>query len=366
MATRNEMRRASRSNGDRQRAGSTRGRAPTLTGTALGVGGVPLRYEVFGKGEPTIVCCNGVGVSTFFWKYVAEYFAGSHRVVTWDYRGHNGSGTPDAMIPANFTIEINARDAIAVLDACGVERAVFLGHSMGCQVILDVWRQYPERVAGLVPICGPFGRPLDTALGAPAVAHVLFDSLYAAVNMFPTEVQSVLRPLLRSPLPMHIARLGAINAQLAELEDMLPYFEHLSRIDMRVFFLMFGEMQKHDAGPWLERIDVPTMVVAGEHDLLTPLELSYEMAERVPQADLLVLPRGSHAGLIEHPELLNLRLEKFLRERVAAGGPPTSPVAPEKSAKKRMEKKGVDKKKPPVRKRSANAAAHRKARTIPA
>lgn len=305
---------------------------PVYTGSAAGVGGVPLHYDVFGRGEPTIVCCNGVGVSTFFWKYVVDYFSKDHRVVTWDYRGHNRSGMPDSMDPGNFTIETNARDCLAVLDDAGVDRAVFLGHSMGCQVIFDLWRQAPERVAGLVPVCGPYGRPLDTALGFPALSHALFDALYDAVNAWPDEFQAVLRPLLRSPLPLQIARMGAINGQLAAAEDMQPYFDHLSQMELRVFFLMFGEMQKHDAGPWLGRIDVPTLVVAGEHDMMTPLTLAHEMTDRIPGAELLVLPKGSHAGLIEHPDLLNLRLEKFLRERVAAAAP----------AKKRKKEKKAD------------------------
>jgi pimeloyl-ACP methyl ester carboxylesterase len=61
---------------------------------------------------------------------------------------------------------------------------------------------------------------------------------------------------------------------------------------------------------------VPTLVVAGERDLFTPRHLSLEMAQRIRGAELLEIPRGSHAALIEQPELVNLRLEKFLRERV--------------------------------------------------
>jgi len=297
-------------------------RPPVYSGTASGVGGVPLHFDVYGSGEPTIVCCNGVGVSTFFWKYVTEYFSARHRVVAWDYRGHNRSGKPADMSPANFTMEINAEDCIAVLDAAKVERAVFLGHSMGCQVIFEIWHQFPERVAGLVPICGPYGHPFDTALGMPEFSRALFAAFYAAINAYPAELQSVLRPLLRSPLPMQIARFGAINAHLAAAEDMQPYFDHLSQMELQVFFLMAGEMQRHDAGPWLERIAVPTLVVAGEHDLMTPLTLAHEMADRIADAELLVLPKGSHAGLIEHPALLNLRLEKFLRERVAIAKQP--------------------------------------------
>jgi pimeloyl-ACP methyl ester carboxylesterase len=323
---------------------------PVFTGTATGVGGVPLHYDVYGEGEPAIVCCNGVGVSTFFWKYVVDYFSATHRVVTWDYRGHNRSGLPAEMTPENFTIELNARDCLAVLDDAGVDRAVFLGHSMGCQVIFELWRQAPERVAGLVPICGPYGRPLDTAFGFPVFSHALFDTLYAAVNNFPEEFEAVLRPLLRSPLPLQIARMGAINGQLAAAEDMQPYFDHLSKMELRVFFLMSREMQNHDAGPWLEQIDAPTLVVAGEHDVMTPLALAHEMTDRIPGAELLVLPKGSHAGLIEHPELLNLRLEKFLRERV--DGKPVKAGKPKPGGKARNAK---DAKKPKPAKKPAKA-----------
>jgi pimeloyl-ACP methyl ester carboxylesterase len=79
---------------------------------------------------------------------------------------------------------------------------------------------------------------------------------------------------------------------------------------------MVRAAQEHDAGPLLSEIRAPTLVVAGERDLFTPRKLSLEMAQRIPSAELLEIPRGSHAALIEQPELINLRLEKFLRERV--------------------------------------------------
>ncbi|MDJ0865853.1 MAG: alpha/beta hydrolase [Myxococcota bacterium] len=279
--------------------------------------GVPIHYTEYGGGDPAIVCCNGVGVSSFFWKYVVQFFAERHRVVTWDYRGHNSSGLPSELVPGAFTMQANAHDLLAVLDDCEIDRAVLLGHSMGCQVLLETWRIAPDRIAGLIPICGAYGRPIDTAFGMPLLVGPLFSALSAAVAAAPRLVEGALRPLLRSQLPYAIARLGMINPQLAEFADMRPYFEHLSEMDLRVFFLMAGEMQQHDAGPWLHEVDAPTLVVAGESDLFTPLSLSLAMRDRIPGAELLVLPKGSHAGLIEHPELLNLRVEKFLRERVA-------------------------------------------------
>jgi len=282
----------------------------------VGWQGVPIHYTVCGNGEPALACCNGLGVSTFFWRYVLAHFAETHRIITWDYRGHYRSPSPRRVAPETLTVAANARDLAAVLDAVGVSRAVVLGHSMGVQVLLEFWKRYPERVAGLIPICGPYGRPLDALLGSPRIAHALFDLLYTAISWSPGLVELWLRPLFRSRIPFEIARLGMINFQLARFEDMRLYFEHLSRLDLRVFFFMAAEMQRHDAGPWLHTVNVPTLIVGGESDLLTPLPLAVEMRDKIPGAELLVLPRGSHAGLIEHPELLNLRIEKFLRERV--------------------------------------------------
>ncbi|HYD50427.1 MAG TPA: alpha/beta hydrolase [Terriglobales bacterium] len=294
----------------------------TQRGYAEGFRGVPIHYTVYGEGQPAIACCNGVGVSTFFWKYVVRYFAPRHRVIVWDYRGHNASGLPKRMVPSNFSMQANARDLHAVLDATGTERAVLLGHSMGCQVILEAWRRFPQRVAGLVPICGGYGKPLDTFFHVPAVSHRLFAGLHHLAINYTDELEAVLRPLLRSPLPFFLARLGAVNAQLLNFDDLKPYFEHLSEISLKVFFLMANEMQKHDAEGWLGKIRVPTLVVAGENDLFTPVTLALEMRDRIRGAELLLLPKGTHSGLIEHPELLNLRLEKFLRERVAATSKP--------------------------------------------
>ena len=294
-----------------------RGSARSQDGYARGWQEVPIYYTVYGRGEPTLVCCNGLGVSTFFWKYVLEYFAETHRVITWDYRGHYRSGSPRRLAPETLTVAANARDLAAVLDAAGVSRAVVLGHSMGVQVLLEFWKRYPKRVAGLIPICGPYGRPLDATLDSPRISHLIFDLLYGAIRWSPRLVELVLRPLFRSRMSFQFARLGMVNFQLARFEDMHLYFEHLSRMDLQVFFSMAAEMQRHDAGPWLHTVNVPTLVVAGESDRLSPLPLGLEMRDKIPGAELLLLPKGSHAGLIEHPELLNLRIEKFLRERVA-------------------------------------------------
>lgn len=295
-------------------------RAPwwSATGTTLAADGTPLAFASGGPrdAERAIVCSNGVGVSTFFWDYVGEYFSKTHRVVIWDYRGHGASGRPaDAR---TMTMSSLADDLARVLDANGIERAVLLGHSMGCQVILEFARLFPDRVLGLVPMLGAYGHPADTFLD-PRVGRTIYEGALKIGRTVPDLINVLSKATLRSPIAWPFARLsGLVHPDLCRHSDMEPYLEHLSTLDLRVFLEMVRCAQEHDAGPHLSEIEAPTLVVAGERDLFTPRHLSLEMADRIPGAELLEIPRGSHAALIEQPELINLRLEKFLGERVAA------------------------------------------------
>ena len=200
------------------------------------------------------------------------------------------------------------------MDEAGIDKAVLLGHSMGTQIALEAWRRHPGRVAGLVMVCGAFGRPLDTFWNSRLSAPV-FDVLYSLVNMAPKAWAKGNAAIMRSRLPMLLAYMGGVDRNCRP-EDLKPYFDHLSVVDPQIFFLMAGEMQRHTAIKWLEHVDVPTLIVAGENDKFTPYYLSVQMRDRIPGSELLTLPHGSHVAHMEQPELVNLRLEKFLRERV--------------------------------------------------
>lgn len=298
------------------------------TGTAIAADATPLAYAWGGPDKArAIVCANGVGVSTFFWDYVAEHFTPDHRVVVWDYRGHGASGRARDL--KGISMATTADDMARVMDACDIDRALLLGHSMGCQVILEFWRLFPDRVLGLVPMLGSYGHPADTFLD-PRVGRAVYRTAYKLSTTIPDIMNVATKLAMRSPLAWPFARLsGLVHPDLCKRSDLDPYLEHLSLLDTEVFVEFTRTAQEHDASPWLGDIHVPTLVVAGERDLFTPRHLSLEMAQRISDAELLEIPRGSHAALIEQPELINLRLEKFLRERIVPFEAATpAPVAP--------------------------------------
>ncbi len=97
---------------------------------------------------------------------------------------------------------------------------------------------------------------------------------------------------------------------------MLPYLSHMTHVDFPMFLRMLRAAGEHTAGDLLPQIDVPVLVVAGERDTFTPAFLARAMAEALPRGELLMVPRGTHVTPIERPELVDARVEQFLRERV--------------------------------------------------
>jgi pimeloyl-ACP methyl ester carboxylesterase len=71
---------------------------------------------------------------------------------------------------------------------------------------------------------------------------------------------------------------------------------------------------EHDAARVLEKIRVPTLVIAGDRDAFTPRQLAQQMARRIPRGELLLVRGATHYTAVEFPELVNLRIEKFFRE----------------------------------------------------
>lgn len=283
--------------------------------------GQPLFWRSVGSGSPAFVCCNGVGVSTFFFKYVTRHFRDRFQVVVWDYRGHGRSPSPPEPIDAaDLSVERCAKDLAVVLDAAGVtDPPVLLGHSMGVQVILEYARTHPDGVRALIPMFGTFGRPLDTLLDSP-YSRPVFDVLHRLSRRGGRAGARMLLPLYDSPLGFAFGGwTGLLDKHYAGRADIDRYLQHLAVMDPRVFLRMVSLAAEHDVTDALPEIRVPVMVFASEKDLFTPLHRSLAMAKRLPNSELLVLAEASHAAIVEHPDTINARIDRFLAERLGLG-----------------------------------------------
>lgn len=268
-------------------------------------------YTISRGGGLPVVFCNGIGVSSAsFWPPICRPLAERVRTINWDYLGHGRSDPPRD--PARLTITSCAEKLAFVLDQMEIDKAVIAGHSMGVQVAFEFYKMFPERVLGLIPMLGTYEHPFDNFFRFSGSA-LIFDQVTQQVLRYPEPVTRMWPHFFHSIVAQPFARLvGIVHPTLISKKELDVYLQHMKVLNPLAFVYLARDMQAHSAADILEEIDVPTLILAGEKDIFTPIEASYVMEEKIPNAEMLVVREGSHAALAEQPELFWLRIEKFL------------------------------------------------------
>ncbi|MBI2981606.1 MAG: alpha/beta hydrolase [Deltaproteobacteria bacterium] len=284
-------------------------------GYAKSLDGTEIYFHSIGNGKIPIICCNGLGVSTFFWVYLERHFKETFQVVTWDYRGHGKSFLKKNT--RNFTLKALTEDLRAVLKALKIKKGIFIGHSMGTQLILEFYRRHPKSVLAIISCLGYYGHPMDYFFNI-SLSPLLFRLVYFLGTTFPKQANLISRLfLLWNPLASWMGGiLKVMNTGMINREDMNHYVDHLVSVEPILFSTLLKSSQENSAEDILSRIKVPTLILAGEDDQFTPAWISRKMHRLVPKSELLTIHRATHAGLVEQPDVINLRIEKFINERL--------------------------------------------------
>jgi pimeloyl-ACP methyl ester carboxylesterase len=239
----------------------------------------------------------GTSGSLGFWEPLVAPFAERHRVIAFDSRGLGQSERGDGRI----TVASLAADAAALLDALDIERAHVLGWSLGSAVAQELALAYPDRVGGLV-LYGTWGRmdgfmrAMLTALRHPWETGDMEAALTALGLAFSPE-------LLNSP---------DFESMLKEFLPLFPQTE----AQIRTTVEQWQADEEHDTLDRLAGIGAPTLVIAGQQDLVTPPWQCHAVAERIPGAryELLTGPGSSHALMMERPEEFVALVLGFVQE----------------------------------------------------
>ena len=260
---------------------------------------------------PTVLLCDGVLCDGFIWKYLWDDLAAIGPVAHWHYRGHGRSGAPRD--PDRVEITDFAQDLDAVRRHLGDPPVVLMGHSMGVQVALEAYRFRREGIAGLVLCCGAPGKVTETFHGTNYLARALPNVL-----AFVTKHSEIARALW-SRVPAELALklsffMKEVDVEHMQREDLLPYLKHMTHVDFGLFVRLLRAAGEHSAEDLLPEIRVPALVIAAERDTFTPPELAKRMADAMPMGQHLLLENGSHAALIEQPDLVRVRIKRFLED----------------------------------------------------
>ena len=257
----------------------------------------------------TALLCDGLACDGFIWKYLWDELADSLNVAHSHYRGHGRSGLP--METDQIGVHALAADVDAVRRELGDPPVVLIGHSLGTQVALEAYRRRPEGVAALVLLCGSFGRVTYTFKGSEMLASVL-PNLIEFATMHPIATRAIWSSV-PPKIAIAVARLtGDINLANVRLEDVEPYFQHVSIVDFELFLRMLRAAGEHSAEDLLAQIRVPVLVIAGAKDSFTPAAVSEAMAQAIPGAELSVIASGTHLAPLEHHGEIAARIAAFL------------------------------------------------------
>lgn len=270
-----------------------------------------IHYRALGRGFP-IVVCNGLGVPHSFFKYFEKYFSRDYQVVLPEYRGHGKSDLPEQQ--ENVSVEALVEDCRAALDHLKIKKAVFLGYSLGTQVLFEFYRRYPDRIALLIPCLGTYGHPFDTFYNGRFAKYV-YDLIVTVGTFFPKQGNRLSRFLLKIPIWYELGGLlKMVDPQMADKKDVEGYVQHFLDRDPVFFTRLVQAIQAHTAEDVLPTIKVPTLIVSAENDQFTPSWISRKMHRLIPESELFIAKKATHAAIVEMPDWLNLRIEKFLQD----------------------------------------------------
>lgn len=253
-------------------------------------GDAHLAVAVAGTGA-ALLLVHGFPLDRTMWRQQLEGTDGWMRIAP-DLRGAGQSDVP----ASGYTMTRYADDLVAVLDALGARRAVCCGLSMGGYILFELWRRYPERIRALI-LCdtkseadtaeGKRGRDELAATardaGVGAVAERLVPKLVGRTTRAenPALVETVRTMVQRSPVA------GVVGA-LQAMRD------------------------RADATPRLVEVAVPTLIVVGAEDELTPPAVVRPMVDRIPGARYAEIPGAGHLAPLERPGPFNSAVAEFL------------------------------------------------------
>ena len=276
--------------------------------------GTRLAYNLYGprlRGETArgrIVLCDGISCDGYIFQHLRPAFEGQYDILHLNYRGHGRSGLPRD--PTASTLPHLAADYAFLMAELEFEDAVFIGHSMGVLVALEMAFRYPQRVRAGVLTCGASGRLLDSFKHTDIGLRML-PLIDLVARRFRNGFAAAMRVIMPSPITYLIAA-TEIRGDRLKPKDFQPYLEHFARMPVDLFVNLLADSAERTTLPYLARLTQPFLVIAGEDDGVTPLPATRLLARTLRDAQLLVVPRTSHTAPIEDPAAFEAALWEFL------------------------------------------------------
>ena len=254
------------------------------------VGSATIAYRVQGHG-PAMMLVHGYPLSGELFSKNRAALARHYTVVTPDLRGFGSSTTPDT----KGGVKLYAKDMFAVMDHLSVKKAIIGGMSMGGPVVLEMYREQPQRFRGLVLIDSTTFPANDVEKAEwPGFGKQAQDK--GVASMIPALMPQMLTTKTRTSNPAlvkfigGIVKKGSVNAAVGGGSTLAD---------------------RPDSRPMMKNAKIPVLIIVGQDDPIYPLEMAQKMHQDIPDSHLAVIPGAAHAAIIEKPEACNQALSAW-------------------------------------------------------
>jgi pimeloyl-ACP methyl ester carboxylesterase len=258
--------------------------------------GVPIHFEDVGSGPP-VVMGHSILCSGEMWMYQVPRLVERYRVINIDQRGHGRS------VPATGPYDLHdmVEDVVAVLDHLEIESAVWAGLSMGGMVAMHAAISVPQRVTGLILLDTHAG-PETTYKKLKYRAMSLGAKAFGVRAFFPA-----ILPLLfgRTTLAENQTLVGEWKPRFGEI--------HVPSLARAVKALT----RRPSIVRELSAVRCPSLVIVGEEDASLPPPISREIADALPNASLVIIPKAGHLSALERPDEVTEEMLRFLGEMIS-------------------------------------------------
>jgi|SRR5215470_6999075 len=250
-----------------------------------------IAYDVAGAGPPVLLLHPTPADHEFFLP-VSQYLSSRYRLIMPDLRGHGESSLGEG--PA--TMQKHALDVKRIMDAAGVERSPLLGVSIGGRVIFELWRRFRERISALI-LCNTEPRADSPEARANRLRNSEDVLQRGTAPFFESMVPKLMGETTRRSRP------DLVEGALRMMCRMSP--ENVAGVQR-------GMADRPDSMPTLKTINVPTLIITGDEDVLTGLPDAELMKQNIAGSQLKVVSKAGHFSPWEQPEQVGSLVRQFL------------------------------------------------------
>ena len=273
--------------------------------------GQKIYFESRGKGAP-IVFVYGLACLMNHWHHQIDYFSQNYRTLIIDLRGHHKTSKPNNL--ENLTITSLGKDLEALLNHLKIQKAHFVGHSFGAQIMLSAYQKNPDMFQSMTFINGFASNPINEMFGL-GIIEKIYHFVNSRYNENPSLWKTLWKLSIESPLAVPFSSIaGGFNLKLTSLKDIQVYVKGVANMDLDVFLKLFEQLMTFHGELILPSIKCATLIISGENDKVTPPKFQKELSEKINASEYLLVPYGSHCTQLDFPDYINLRLEKFFLE----------------------------------------------------